>query len=321
MVALVAGRHRLKAFHSDGYPLLLPAGHRFPEAKYARLRARVAAELESVQLIDAVAANDEQLELAHDREYIGRVARGELSAAEQRAIGFPWSAALVERSRRSVGATVAAARAALTEGVAVNLAGGTHHAQRDRGQGYCVFNDAAVAARAMQAEAGRALRVAIVDLDVHQGNGTAAILAGDATTFTLSLHGAKNFPFRKSRSDLDRALPDGTGDAEYLRVLDAALDEMCSRFRPELLVYLAGADAHETDRLGRLALTTAGMAARDARVFDLAFRLGAPIVVAMAGGYGRDIDVTVDVHFNTVRAAWLHWQRWSARKDPERIDV
>jgi acetoin utilization deacetylase AcuC-like enzyme len=278
----------------------------------------VAAELAPVHLIDAVAATVDQLQLAHDREYIGRVVRGELSAAEQRAIGFPWSPALVERSRRSVGATIAAARAALSEGgVAVNLAGGTHHAQRDRGQGYCVFNDAAVAARAVQAEAGRALRVAIVDLDVHQGNGTAAILAGDATTFTLSLHGERNFPFRKSRSDLDRDLPDGTGDAEYLRVLDGALDEMCARFRPELIVYLAGADAHEDDRLGRLALTTAGMVKRDARVFDLAFRLGAPIVVAMAGGYGRDIDVTVDVHFNTVRAAYLHWRRCSARMDPE----
>lgn len=307
----------MKAFHCDRCPLPLPAGHRFPAAKYGRLRARVAAELASVHLIDAVAATVDQLQLAHDREYIGRVVRGELSAAEQRAIGFPWSPALVERSRRSVGATIAAARAALSEGVAVNLADGTHHAQRDRGQGYCVFNDAAVAARAMQAEAGRALRVAIVDLDVHQGNGTAAILAGDATTFTLSLHGERNFPFRKSRSDLDRDLPDGTGDAEYLRVLDEALDEMCARFRPELIVYLAGADAHENDRLGRLALTTAGMAKRDARVFDLAFRLGAPIVVAMAGGYGRDIDVTVDVHFNTVRAAYLHWRRCSARMDPE----
>ncbi|MFZ5541776.1 MAG: histone deacetylase [Pseudomonadota bacterium] len=307
----------MKAFHCDLCPLPLHAAHRFPAAKYERLRARVAAELDAVRLIDAVAANDDQLALAHDRDYIGRVARGELSAAEQRAIGFPWSAALAERSRRSVGATIAAARSALTEGVAVNLAGGTHHAQHDRGQGYCVFNDAAVAARAMQAEAGRVLHVAIVDLDVHQGNGTAAILAGDATTFTLSLHGERNFPFRKARSDLDRGLPDGTGDTEYLRVLDAALDEMCARFQPELIVYLAGADAHENDRLGRLALTTAGMAERDARVFDLAFRLGAPIAVAMAGGYGRDIDVTVDVHFNTVRAACLHWRRCCARTDPE----
>ncbi len=199
----------------------------------------------------------------------------------------------------------------------MNLAGGTHHAQRARGQGYCVFNDAAVAARAIQAETARASRVAIIDLDVHQGDGTASILAGDATTFTLSLHAEKNYPFRKARSDLDRGLPDGTGDAEYLRVLDEALDEMLARFDPELIVYLAGADAHENDRLGRLALTTAGMAARDLRVLDLAFRLGAPIVVAMAGGYGRDMDLTVEVHFNTVRAAYLHWTRCSERAAAE----
>lgn len=307
----------MKAFYSDRYVLPLPAGHRFPMAKYERLRARVGAELPSVRLIEPAAATDDQLARAHDREYVRRVACGELSAAEQRAIGFPWSAPMVERSRRSAGATIAAARTALAEGVAVNLAGGTHHAQCERGQGYCVFNDAAVAARTMQAEAGRALHVAIVDLDVHQGNGTAAILAGDPTTFTLSLHGEKNFPFRKARSDLDRDLPDGTGDAEYLRILDEALDEMLAHFHPALIVYLAGADAHENDRLGRLALTTAGMAARDARVFDLAFRLGVPIVVAMAGGYGRDIDVTVDVHFNTVRAAYRHWERRSARATTE----
>lgn len=313
MAALTAGHQGLKAFYSDRYALPLPAGHRFPMAKYERLRARLSADLPSVRLIEPAGATDDQLARAHDREYIRRVACGELSVAEQRAIGFPWSEPMVERSRRSAGATIAAARAALAEGVAVNLAGGTHHAQFERGQGYCVFNDAAVAARTMQAEAQRALHIAIVDLDVHQGNGTAAILAGDPTTFTLSLHGEKNFPFPKARSDLDRDLPDGTGDAEYLRVLDEALDEMLARFLPELIVYLAGADAHENDRLGRLALTTAGMAARDARVFDLAYRLGVPIAVAMAGGYGRDIDVTVDVHFNTVHAAYRHWERCFAR--------
>jgi acetoin utilization deacetylase AcuC-like enzyme len=307
----------LKAFYSDCYTLPLPAGHRFPVAKYERLRARVREELPSVRLIESPAATDEQLARAHDREYIRRVACGELPSAEQRAIGFPWSRSLVERARRSAGATIAALRAALEECVAVNLAGGTHHALRDRGQGYCVFNDAAVAARTIQIETGHPLRVAIVDLDVHQGNGTAAILAGDATTFTLSVHAEKNFPFRKSPGDLDRELPDGTSDAEYLRVLDEALDEMLARFAPESIIYLAGADAHENDRLGRLALTTAGMAARDARVFDLAFSLRVPIAVAMAGGYGRDIDVTVDVHFNTVRAAWRHWQRCSARAAAE----
>lgn len=307
----------MKAFYSDCYTLPLPAGHRFPMVKYERLRARVREELPYVRLIESPPATDEQLARAHDREYVRRVACGELSSAEQRAIGFPWSRPLVERSRRSAGATIAAGRAALEEGVAVNLAGGTHHALRDRGLGYCVFNDAAVAAKTIQVETRRPWRIAIVDCDVHQGNGTAAILAGDATTFTLSLHAEKNFPFRKSPSDLDRELPDGTGDAEYLRVLDEALDEMVERFGPELIIYLAGADAHENDRLGRLSLTTAGMAARDARVFDLAFRLRVPIAVAMAGGYGRDIDVTVEVHFNTVRAAWLHWQRCAARAAAE----
>jgi acetoin utilization deacetylase AcuC-like enzyme len=307
----------LKAFYTDRYVLPLPAGHRFPMDKYARLRARVEAGLPGVRLSEPPPATDDELARAHDREYVRRVASGALSAAEQRAIGFPWSEAMVERSRRSAGATIAAARAALADGVAVNLAGGTHHAHRDRGEGYCVFNDAAVATKAIQAEAGRPLRVAIVDLDVHQGNGTAAILRGDPTTFTLSLHGENNFPFRKAQGDLDYGLPDGTGDAEYLRALDDALERMVARFEPQLLVYLAGADAHEGDRLGRLALTTAGLAARDARVFDLAFALGVPIVVAMAGGYGRDIDVTVDVHFNTVREAFQHWARCSVRATPE----
>lgn len=317
IVPLTAGRRRLNAFYSDHYVLPLPAGHRFPMVKYERLRARVREELPLVRLMESPAATDDQLARAHDRDYVRRVTCGDLSAAEQRAIGFPWSAPMVERARRSVGATIAAARAATEAWVAVNLAGGTHHALRDRGQGYCVFNDAAVAARTMQAEAGRPLRVAIVDLDVHQGDGTAAILAGDAAAFTLSLHAEKNFPMRKSASDLDRELPDGTGDAEYLRALDEALDEMLARFAPELIIYLAGADAHRNDRLGRLALTTAGMAARDARVFELAFRLRVPIAVAMAGGYGRDIDVTVDVHFNTVRGAFRHWQRCVARAAAE----
>lgn len=307
----------MKAYYSDRYVLPLPPAHRFPMAKYERLRARVAAELPAVRLIEPAAATDDQLARAHDRDYVCRVARGGLSSAELREIGFPWSAQLVERSRRSVGATIEAARSAVCEAVAVNLAGGTHHAHRDRGRGYCIFNDVAVAARAIQAEAGRPLRVAIVDLDVHQGDGTAAILAGDPSTFTLSLHGANNFPVRKAYSDIDRHLPDGTGDDAYLRVLQEALDEMLSRFSPELIVYLAGADAHQNDRLGRLALTTAGMVARDEHVFDFAWRLGVPIVVAMGGGYGRDLDVTVDVHFNTVRAAYRHWERCQTRTTTE----
>jgi acetoin utilization deacetylase AcuC-like enzyme len=307
----------VRAFYSDHFVLPLPAGHRFPMAKYRALRDRVAAELPQVRLAEADAVNDGELALAHDPDYVDRVTRGCLTAAEQRAIGFPWSAQMVERSRRSAGATVAACRAALAEGVAVNLAGGTHHAFRGRGAGYCVFNDAAIAARLMQAEAlrarGRQLAVAIVDLDVHQGDGTASILAEDPSVFTLSLHGAKNFPFRKTTSDLDVPLPDGTRDADYLAALDRALAELTARFAPNLLIYLAGADAHEGDRLGTLRLTTDGMRARDLRVFALADRLDLPIAVTMAGGYGRDIATTVDVHLNTVRCAFDHWRHRAGR--------
>jgi acetoin utilization deacetylase AcuC-like enzyme len=300
------------AFYSDRYVLPLPAGHRFPMAKYGKLRQRVATELPGVELREPVAATDGELALAHTPDYIERVTLGRLTSLEVRTIGFPWSPAMVERSRRSTGATIGACRAALQGGVAVNLAGGTHHAHADQGQGYCVFNDAAVAARLMQAEASRAgrhLRVAIIDLDVHQGNGTATILQHDPSIYTLSLHGATNFPFRKATSRLDVHLPDGTGDTDYLAALDAALDRLAREFSAQLLIYLAGADAHEGDRLGKLRLSTAGMAARDARVLDFAARHGVPLAVAMAGGYGRDIDVTVDVHLNTVRAALAHHLR------------
>lgn len=304
----------MQAFYCDQFVLPLPAGHRFPMAKYRRLRERVGAELGAVMLAEPPAAGDAALVLAHDPGYIERVARGRLSPAESRAIGFPWSPAMVERSRRSVGATLAACAAARAQGVAVNLAGGTHHAFADRGQGYCVFNDVAVATRQLQVQAGRRLPVAIVDLDVHQGNGTAAIFAGDESVFTLSLHGAGNFPFRKEASDLDVALPDGTGDAEYLAALDAALAQLRGRFAPEFILYVAGADAHEGDRLGRLALTTQGMARRDELVFAFARQLGVPVAVTMAGGYGRDLEATVDVHLNTVRAALAHWE--AGRDDP-----
>jgi acetoin utilization deacetylase AcuC-like enzyme len=300
----------LRAHYSDHFVLPLPPGHRFPMSKYAALRERVTA-LPNVQLVEAAAATDGELALAHDADYIDRVVNGRLTANEQRTIGFPWSPQMVERSRRSTGATIAACRAALDDGVAVNLAGGTHHAHRDHGQGYCVFNDAAVAARLMQAEAGRRsrrpLQVAIVDLDVHQGNGTASILAQDPTVFTLSLHGASNFPFRKESSDLDVALPDATGDDAYLAALDAALRQLRQRFEPNLLIYVAGADAHEGDRLGKLHLTTAGMRSRDDCVFAFAAELGVPIAVTMAGGYGRDIATTVAVHLNTVLAALALW--------------
>jgi acetoin utilization deacetylase AcuC-like enzyme len=217
-------------------------------------------------------------------------------------MGFPWSPQLVERSRHSVGSTIAAGRAALQEGVAVNLAGGTHHAGPDWGQGYCVFNDAAVAARTLQRE-GLARRVVVLDCDVHQGNGTAAIAAGDATIFTFSIHGANNFPFHKETSDLDIGLEDGTGDKEYLLALAQGAQLALERAQADVAIYLAGADPFVGDRLGRLALSKAGLARRDRLIFDLCREAGLPVVVVMAGGYGRVVADTVDIHFQTVCAA------------------
>jgi acetoin utilization deacetylase AcuC-like enzyme len=284
-------------------------------SKYARLRERVLSELDGIEVLEPDPADDAMLALAHDLAYVERVARGSLSAIEQRTIGFPWSPEMVERSRRSVGATIGACRVALSEGVAANLAGGTHHAMRDHGQGYCVFNDAAIASRLLHAEGGRRMRIAIVDLDVHQGNGTASILAGDDLTFTLSIHCESNFPFRKARSDLDIGLADGVGDGEYLDALERALGSMLSRFVPDFMIYLAGADPHEGDRLGRLKLSMEGLARRDARVFRLARELDVPVAVAMAGGYGHDIEQTVAVHFNTIRAASENWRRADIREN------
>jgi acetoin utilization deacetylase AcuC-like enzyme len=305
----------VRAYYSDHFVLPLPAGHRFPMAKYRLLRERVITELAGVSLHEPEPASLGQLALAHAPQYIERVLGGTLDAAEVRAIGFPWSAEMVERSRRSAGATIRACRAAAIEGVAVNLAGGTHHAQHARGAGYCVFNDAVIAARVLQSDAAaarRSVRVAIIDLDVHQGDGTAQILAGDASVFTLSIHGATNFPFRKQSSDLDIALADGTTDEQYLAALDEALVHLRQRFTPQFIIYLAGADAHEGDRLGKLALSSAGMEVRDRRVFEFAEDLGVPIAVAMAGGYGRDIATTVDIHFSTVRTAHDAWRRRQA---------
>lgn len=285
-------------------------------AKYARLRERVGSELPEVCLREAPAAADEQLRRAHDDNYLQRVLAGGLSAQEQRAIGFPWSIEMVERSRRSVGATLAACRAAAVDGVAVNLAGGTHHAQRDRGQGYCVFNDVATAALE-RCHAQPSARVAIIDLDVHQGDGTAAIVGSSERIFTLSLHGDRNYPARKVDGHIDVGLPDGTGDADYLAALDDALARMRARFTPTFLIFLAGADPHEGDRLGRLRLTFGGLRARDARVFELAANLRVPVAVTMAGGYGHDIETTVQVHLNTVRAAVTHWRRCRAPRVEE----
>jgi acetoin utilization deacetylase AcuC-like enzyme len=297
----------LKAFYSDHFVLPLPEGHRFPMQKYRLIRDGVAAAVKGIEFGEAPHTTDGVLALAHHPDYIDRVSSGTLPATEQKAIGFPWSPQMVERSRRSTGATIAACRAALEEGTAVNLAGGTHHAHASHGEGFCVFNDAAIAARLMQAER-RVGQVAIVDLDVHQGNGTASILARDESVFTLSLHGEHNYPFKKEASDLDVALPDGTGDAAYLAALRRALAELFRRFSPQLIIYLAGADPHEGDRLGRLGLTMDGLAARDRMVLDTARQRGIPVAVTMAGGYGRNIRDTVAVHVQTVGIASLHSQ-------------
>ncbi len=290
-------------------------------AKYRLLRDRVLSELPQVQLTQAPAASDGELALAHTPAYIEAISRGSLPAPAQREIGFPWSPAMAERARRSAGATVAAARVALglgagmrRAGIAANLAGGTHHAYAHKGSGFCVFNDAAVAARLMQAEHARIerqpLQVAVIDLDVHQGNGTASIFAQDPSVFTLSLHGQKNFPFRKEASDLDVELPDGCADADYLQALEHALDELERRFRPGLLLFLSGADPFEGDRLGRLALSYDGLEARDRRVFDWAWQRRIPLAFSMAGGYGVKIDETVQVQINTYRVALEYWRKW-----------
>jgi acetoin utilization deacetylase AcuC-like enzyme len=313
----------VRAYYSDQFVLPLPEGHRFPMAKYALLRDRVARDLPQVELSPAPAATDGELALAHEPQYVSAVTEGWLTPAQQREIGFPWSPRMVERSRRSVGATIAAARSALHEGVAANLAGGTHHAYADKGSGYCVFNDVAVAARLMQAEWHRhhraLLRVAVVDLDVHQGNGTAAIFRDDPSVFTLSLHGARNFPFRKEASDLDVELPDGCTDAPYLAALDEALSTLWDRHGahpPGLVFYLAGADPYEGDRLGRLKLSREGLAERDRRVFAAARERGIPVVVTMAGGYGRVIEETVEIQLRTLALAATPSQHRSTRLDP-----
>lgn len=308
----------MKAFYSGQFVLPLPEGHRFPMVKYALLRDRLLAELPPITQLEAPRATDGELALAHTPAYIDAIASGTISPPAMREIGFPWTLAMVERSRRSVGATIAAMRAAFGQGIAANMAGGTHHASFDKGGGFCVFNDAAIAARLMQAEWARQyrherkpLQVAVIDLDVHQGNGTANIFTNDASVFTLSLHGAKNFPFRKEASDLDVELPDGCADGPYLQALEHALDELDRRFEPGLVLFLAGADPFEGDRLGRLALSFDGLEARDRRVFDWAWQRRIPLAFSMAGGYGVKIAETVQVQVNTYRVAleyWTHWQ-------------
>ena len=295
----------MKLFYCDEFVLPLPAGHRFPMEKYRLLRESLTAcgQFSASDFVVPPAATFAELARAHAPDYVQRVEAGELNAAEIRAIGFPWSPEMVERSKRSSGATLAACRAALQEGVAANLAGGTHHAFYDRGEGFCVFNDAAIAARGMQAE-GRVERVLVIDCDVHQGNGTASILSGDDTIFTFSIHGAKNYPFRREvASDLDIDLADGTSDDPYLLALENGLRECFSSISPQLAVYLAGADPFEDDRLGRLKLSKRGLQQRDEMVLAICREKNIPVAIVMAGGYARNIVDTVEIHANTIRLA------------------
>jgi acetoin utilization deacetylase AcuC-like enzyme len=294
----------LKVFYSDHFVLPLPEGHRFPMIKYSMLRESVAASglCGPEELIVPHPVSDAEILRSHEEGYLRRVALGTLTEKEMRRIGFPWSQRMVERSRRASGGTLGACLAALEDGFAANLAGGTHHAFADRGEGYCVFNDSAIAARAVQAE-GLVERVVVVDTDVHQGNGTAAIVRGDATIYTLSIHGAKNFPFRKEESDLDLALPDGADDGEFLDALEEGLERALEESRAELAIYVAGADPFEDDRLGRLSVSKEGLAERDRLVLESCRERGIPVAVTMAGGYARNVEDTVEIHLQSIEKA------------------
>jgi acetoin utilization deacetylase AcuC-like enzyme len=272
--------------------------------KYSMLRERVARDgiCGPGELSTPRAVTDEEILRAHAHDYLKRVASGKLTDKEVRRIGFPWSEKMVERSRRASGGTLGACLAALDEGFAANLAGGTHHAFSEKGEGYCVLNDSAIAARAVQA-AGLVERVVVIDTDVHQGNGTAAILTGDPTVFTFSVHGAKNFPFNKEESDLDAPLPDGADDTEFLGALERDLEVALDAAEADLAIYLAGADPFEGDRLGRLSVTKSGLAERDRIVLETCRERGIPVAVTMAGGYANEVEDTMDIHFQSIRRA------------------
>jgi acetoin utilization deacetylase AcuC-like enzyme len=290
---------RMKAFAHDVYTYPLPDGHRFPLGKYRLVREGAEAS-EGIAVTDSRAATDEELRLAHDSDYLARVGTGQLARREEVALGLPWSRALLERARRSVGATLQAADAALTDGVAANVGGGTHHAFANCGRGFCVFNDVVVATRALR-RAGRLRRVLVVDLDVHQGDGTHAAFLDDPETFTFSVNGFRNYPFRRVPGDLELDLADGIGDDAYLDGVARLLPQAAARARPDLCFYLAGADPYEGDRLGRLALSRAGLAARDELVRDTLARAGVATCVTLAGGYADPIEDTVEINLNTLR--------------------
>ena len=297
----------MKAYYCDEFILPLPEGHRFPMAKYRMLRERLQAErvIEPGDFVVPAAVTDDELKRAHDPRYVQRVIDGKMTEGEIRRLGFPWSPALVERSRRSSGGTLGACRAALIDGFGVNLAGGTHHAGYDFAEGFCLFNDSAVAVRTLQAE-GAVQRVLIVDADVHQGNGTADIFRDDERVYTFSIHGELNFPLRKVPGRLDVGLADGTGDEDYLSALRRGLDQAVSEAGAEMVIYLAGADPYEGDRLGRLKLTKEGLSRRDRMVFEACQSDRLPVVITMAGGYASIVEDIVEIQSNTIREAVRH---------------
>jgi acetoin utilization deacetylase AcuC-like enzyme len=294
----------LKIYYSDTFPIPLPETHSFPKEKYYLLRRRIM-ESQVSQHVDLQIprpATDEEILRVHDSVYIHRLQNGELSAKEVRRVGLPWSPEIVRRARYSAGGTIETCRAALEEGIAVNLAGGTHHAFSDQGQGYCWLNDSVIASRVMQDE-GLAKKILIIDCDVHQGNGTAAIVKNDPTIFTFSIHGKNNFPYQKEQSDLDISLENNADDGIYLTALADGLKASIDAAGADLAIYLAGADPYRNDRFGRLDLTKKGLAERDRLVFQHCRSAGLPTAVTMAGGYAPNVQDTVDIHFQTVVSA------------------
>ena len=292
----------MQVFYSPRYYADIGQGHIFPIRKFELVRDCLLAEdaLGPDEIIEPSPATLEQALLVHTEDYISRLCSGALTAKELRRLGLPWSESLVRRSFYAVGGTIAAAQHALIEGYGSNLAGGTHHSFADRGEGFCVLNDVAIAICVLRNE-GLIRRAAIVDCDVHQGNGTATIFAGDADTFTFSIHGANNYPLFKAQSTLDIELPDGTVDHEYLECLTSHLPTVLA-FNPEIVFYLAGADPYAGDKLGRLALTIAGLRKRDLCVLRECYDREVPLVTVMSGGYGKDINDTIEIHCNTIRA-------------------
>ena len=294
----------MRVFYSDEFGFPLPEGHRFPIDKFRLVREAVVASglVAPEDLLVAEPIGDEEVLRVHDAEYLRRLEAGQLTTKEIHRIGLPWSPELMTRVRYAVGGTLAACRAALEDGIAMNLAGGTHHAFRTYGRGFCLFNDTVIAVRALQAE-GRIQRAVVLDCDVHQGNGTASLAAGDPTLFAFSIHNKDNSPLFKVPSDLDIGLRDGTGDTEYLEALEPGVRRALALADADLALYLAGADPYEGDLWGRMALTKAGLETRDRRVLELCRAAALPVAVVMAGGYGQYIQDTVEIHTQTVRIA------------------